>query len=92
MKKVIIQALKGYKWKIVLQLTLIAINIYLLTIPARIIGEIVDNLYNMEANKQAILTNTYYLIGICIVLLLVRLGWKYLEVYISRGFEKDIKA
>ena len=92
MKKVIIQALKGYKWKIVLQLTLIAINIYLLTIPARIIGEIVDNLYNIEANKQAILTNTYYLIGICIVLLLVRLGWKYLEVYISRGFEKDIKA
>ena len=92
MKKVIIQALKGYKWKSALQLTLIAINIYLLTIPARIIGEIVDNLYNMEANKQAILTNTYYLIGICIVLLLVRLGWKYLEVYISRGFEKDIKA
>lgn len=92
MKKVIIQALKNYKWKLLLQLTLIAINIYLLTIPAKIIGEIVDNLYNIEANKQAIMTNTYYLIAICIVLLLVRVSWKYLETYISRGFEKDIKA
>lgn len=91
MKKVIIQALMNLKWKIVAQLTLIAINIYLLTYPAKIIGEIVDDLYNIETNKQAILNNTYYLIGICIVLLLVRLGWKYLEGYVSRESEKDIK-
>ena len=92
MKKVIIQALKGYKWKIVLQLTLIAINIYLLTIPARIIGEIVDNLYDIEANRQTILNNIYSLLGICAVYLVTRIVWKYLETYISRGFEKDIKA
>lgn len=48
-------------------------------------------LYDMETNKQEILNNTYYLIGICIVLLLVRITWKYFETYISRGFEKDIK-
>lgn len=48
-------------------------------------------LYDMEANKQEILNNTYYLLGICIVLLLVRITWKYFETYISRGFEKDIK-
>ncbi len=92
MKKVIIDTLKGYKWKIALMLILIVINIYLLTCPAKIIGDIIDDLYDIEANKQAILNNTYYLMGICVLYLLVRLGWKYCEVYISRGFEKDIKA
>lgn len=48
-------------------------------------------LYDVEANKQNILNNTYYLLGVCIVLLVVRLAWKYYECYISRGFEKDIK-
>ena len=91
MKKVIIDTIKGYKWKILLQLVLLAVNIYLLTCPARIIGSIVDQLYDMEANKQAILVNTYYLLGICVLYLLVRLGWKYYETYISRGFERDIK-
>ena len=91
MKKVIIDTLKGYKWKILLQLLLLAVNIYLLTCPAKIIGNIIDQLYDMEANKQAILVSTYYLLGICVLYLLVRLGWKYYETYISRGFERDIK-
>ena len=73
-------------------LILIVMNIYLLTCPAKIIGNIIDDLYNIEVNKQAILNNTYYLLGIGVVYLLVRLGWKYYETYISRGFEKDIKA
>ncbi len=91
MKKVIIEALKGYRWKIVLQVILLAVNTYLLTCPPLIIGKIIDNLYDIEANKQIILKDTYYLLGICVVYLLVRLAWKYLETYISRGFEKDIK-
>lgn len=91
MKKVIIDALKGYKWKILLQVILLSINTYLLTCPPLIIGKIIDNLYDIEANKQIILNDTYYLLGICAVYLLVRLAWKYLETYISRGFEKDIK-
>ena len=73
MKKVIIDALKGYKWKIVLQFTISAINIYLLTYPAIIVGNIIDHLYDIEANKQIILKDTYYLLGICIVLLFVRM-------------------
>lgn len=92
MKRVIIVALKGYKWKILVQLILLAINIYLLTCPARIIGDIVDKLYDIEANKQIIMNSTYYLLGICVLYLLVRLGWKYLETYISRGVERDIKT
>lgn len=92
MKKVIIEALKGYRWKIVLQVILLAVNTYLLTCPPLIIGKIIDNLYDIEANKQIILKDTYYLLGICVVYLLVRLAWKYLEAYINRGFERDIKA
>lgn len=90
MKKVIIEALKGYKWKITLQLILLIINVYLLICPAKIIGNIIDQSYNIEANKQAIINNIGILLGICIIYLLVRLAWKYLETYISRGFERDI--
>lgn len=91
MKKVIIEALKGYKWQIPIHIILIGINIYLLAIPAKIIGNIIDLLYDVELNRQAILNNTYYLLGSCIVLLVVRMCWKYLETYISRGVERDIK-
>lgn len=92
MKKVIIDTLKTYQWKIVLQLLLLIVDIYLLTCPAKIIGNIIDNLYDIEANRQIILNNLYYLLGICVIYLLIRVIWKYLETYISRGFERDIKA
>lgn len=92
MKKIIIETLKKYKWKIVIMLVLLAVSEYILTCPAKIIGKIIDNLYNVEANKQAILNGTYYLLGICVAYFFIRLCWKYLEVYISRGFEKDIKT
>lgn len=91
MKKVIIDSLKNYKWRILLQIILLGINIYLLTYPPKIIGEIVDMLYDLDSNKQNILNSTYYLLGICIVLLIVRVIWKYFECNISRGFERDIK-
>lgn len=91
MKKVIIDAIKKYKWRILLQTIFLGINIYLLTLPPQIIGNIVDMLYDIDTNKQNILNNTYYLLGICIILLVVRNIWKYLETNISRGFERDIK-
>ena len=71
MKKVIIDILKKYKLRILLQITFIGINIYLLTYPPKIIGQIVDMLYDLQINKQKILNSTYYLIGICIILLIV---------------------
>ncbi len=91
MKKVIIDILKKYKLRILLQITFIGINIYLLTYPPKIIGQIVDMLYDLQINKQKILNSTYYLIGICIILLIVRVIWKYFETNISRGFERDLK-
>ena len=91
MKKVIIDSLKKYKLTSLIHFIFIGLNIYLLTYPAKIIGDIVDMLYNIEANKQNIQNNIYYLLGICVVLLIVRIVWKYTETIISRGFERDIK-
>lgn len=91
MKKMMIELIKSYKWNMLLQLIFIAINIYLLTYPPKIIGKIVDMLYNLDDNKENILKGTYYLLGICVILLFVRLIWKYYEIYINRRFEKDLK-
>lgn len=55
MKKEIIDILKKYKIRILLQIAFIGLNIYLLTYPPKIIGDIVDMLYNLDANKQNIL-------------------------------------
>ncbi len=92
MKKVIIDSLKKYKFSSLIHFVFIGLNIYLLTIPAKIIGDIVDMLYDIEANRQNIMNNIYFLLGICVVLLSVRIVWKYTETVISRGFERDIKV
>lgn len=91
MKKVIIDTLKNYKWRILTQIIFLGIYIYLLTYPAKVTGDIVDMLYNLDENKQNILNSTYYLLGICIILLVIRIIWKYFETNISRGFERDVK-
>ena len=92
MKKVIIDSLKNYKLVSFIHFIFIGLNIYLLTYPAKIIGNIVDMLYDIETNKQNIINNIYYLLVMCVVLLLVRIVWKYTETVISRGFERDIKV
>ncbi len=91
MKQIIIKSLKGYKWKILLQVTLICINMYLITYTPKIIGRIIDLLYDIPNNKTQIINYTYFLLGMCILIMIVRVSWKYYEGYISRGFEKDIK-
>ena len=91
MKKVLIKILKKYKLTTFLTVFFIMLNMYFLTYPPKIIGKIVDLLYNIEANKEQIITYTFYLLGICIILLLVRMPWRWLVAYIPRSIEKDIK-
>lgn len=91
MKKVLIDAIKKYKWSCILQIVLIGINMYLLTFPSKIIGQIIDLLYDIGSNKEKILAYTFYLIGIVILLLFVRTPWRYLSGYIPRSIEKEIK-
>lgn len=91
MKKLIIKLIKKYKIQIFLMIFFIALNIYFATYPPKIIGEIVDLLYNIEVNQELIIKSTIYLLGISLVLSAVRMPWRWLSGYIPRSFEKDIK-
>lgn len=91
MKKIILNAIRKNKWRYLTQIMFMMANIYLLTIPAEIIGKIVDLLYDVANNKQEIMQQTYILLGIVLALLVIRVVWKYYETYLSRYIEKDIK-
>lgn len=91
MRDVLIKIIKKYKFYAFIQISLIILNIYLLTIPPKIIGYIVDLLYDIEKNKIQIVHNTYYLIGVCILILIVRTIWKFYDTYIPRSVEKELK-
>ncbi len=91
MKKVIINILKKYKWTFLITVLFIILNMYLSTYPSKIVGWIIDQLYNIEANKQGILNNIWYLLLAALGLLLTRLPWRTLVTYLARSFEKDLK-
>lgn len=91
MKKTIIDILKKCKWLLLILVIFVVINMYVVTLPAKIIGWIIDLLYDIEGNKIEILNNVSYLIFISIVLLFVRLPWRSLSTYISRTFEMMLK-
>ena len=55
MKNIILNALKRCKWIILFEIIFIIINILLTTYPAKIIGEIIDLMYNMDELKNVII-------------------------------------
>ena len=91
MKKIMLKIANRYKLQAFLQVFFIMLNIYFLTYPPKIIGTIIDLLYDIEANKDLIVQNIFYLIGITIVLLIVRLPWRWLAGYVPRSVERDLK-
>lgn len=91
MKKILSKIMKQYWIAMILQVIFIGLNIYFLTYPPKIIGKIIDLLYNMESNYDVIVANVWYLIGVCIILLLVRMPWRWITGYIPRSIERDLK-
>lgn len=91
MKKIVLDILNDNKIGLFIQTLFIGINIYLLTIPAQIIGKIINLLNNIDANKDQIINNAIYLIIMCIIILIVRMIWKYYETKNNRAFEKALK-
>ncbi len=69
----------------------ITINMYILTLPAKIIGNVIDLMSNIEQNKQEIIFSLFYLIGTVILYLFTRLPWRALATYTSRSFERELK-
>ena len=83
--------LKKYKLHIAIIWILITINMYLLTFPPKIIGNIVDLLYHIDVNKNLIMKQTIYLIITSVGLLVIRIPWRYGVGMVTRSFERDIK-
>ena len=91
MKKILSKIVKRYWFAILLQVIFIGLNIYFLTYPPKIIGNIIDLLYDLEANRDAIMMQVWYLLGSCIILLGVRMPWRWLVGYVPRSIERDLK-
>lgn len=91
MKKLLISIYKKLALKIVVIITLVAVNVYLLTYPSKVLGKIIDLLSNIEQNKQLIIQNIILLLIASIVTVIVRIVWKYLLAITTRQVEKDLK-
>ena len=91
MKKLLTKLLKKHVFLILIELILITVNIYLLTVPSKILGQIIDLLYNVDANKNTIMQTILYLLLMCILLLISRVSWKMIDAKISRNMVKMIR-
>ena len=91
MKKLLTKLLKKHVFLILIELILITVNIYLLTVPSKILGQIIDLLYNVDANKNTIMQTILYLLLMCILLLISRVSWKMIDAKISRNMMKMIR-
>lgn len=91
MKKILIKLFKKHSVLLVIELILISINIYLLTVPSKVLGKIIDLLYQIESNKTQILQASYFLLAMCILLLISRVTWKMIDAKISRNIVKKLR-
>lgn len=91
MKKIILRFLKKHYLYIIIQTIFIFLNIYLATYPAKIIGNLVDLLYDIPATQELIIQNIIYLLLVSAGLLLVRFPWRFWVTYNARALEKETK-
>lgn len=90
-KKIVLRFLKKHYLYIIIQTIFIFLNIYFATYPAKIIGNLVDLLYDIPTNQSMIIQNIIYLLLVSIGLLLVRFPWRFLVTYNSRSLERETK-
>lgn len=91
MQKIIKQSLKKYIKHIIVVAIFIAINMYIVTLPSKIIGQIIDLMPNLDVNKMQITKYVIFLILVVLAAFIARLPWRSLATYIARSFEKDMK-
>lgn len=91
MKKIIQALFKKYIFLMLIEITIIAMNVYLLTVPSEILGKIIDLLYNLDENKQTIINTVASLLGVCVGILIVRVSWKMLDAKIAREIVKSLR-
>lgn len=91
MKDILISIYKKLSIKMILVVTMVAINVYLLTYPSKVLGNIIDLLSNIEANKAEILELIVKLLIASVILIIIRVIWKFTLAVITRTVEKDLR-
>ena len=91
MKNLLISIYKKLTLKMIIIITLVAVNVYLLTYPSKVLGKIIDLLSNIDQNKELIINHIIALLASSILMLVVRIVWKYLLAITTRQVEKDLR-
>ena len=91
MKKVLKEIVYKNKFNLLIEATFIVIQIFLLVLPSKILGEIINYLYNIEEYQNQIYISITVFVGIYILILLTRLIWKRLDFKIYLNILKDLK-
>lgn len=91
MKNLLISIYKKLTLKMIVIITLVAVNVYLLTYPSKVLGKIIDLLSNITQNKELIINHIIALLAASILMLIVRIIWKYLLAITTRQVEKDLR-
>ena len=91
MKNLLISIYKKLTLKMIIIITLVAVNVYLLTYPSKVLGKIIDLLSNIDQNRDLIINHIIALLAASILMLVVRIVWKYLLAITTRQVEKDLR-
>ena len=91
MKQELIKSLKKYKWKILIEIILIVFCVIFIAYPSKLIGKMVDLLYNAEMNKTEIIKSVIQLLFVSLVIIVTRIAWKILDFRINIYIDKDIR-
>ncbi len=91
MKKLLISIYKKLTLKMISIICLVAINVYLLTYPSKVLGKIIDLLSNIDQNKSIIINHIIKLLVVSIFIVIVRIVWKYLLAITTRQVEKGLR-
>lgn len=87
MKKELIKSLKKYKWQILIEIILIIISVIFIAYPSKIVGRMIDLLYNAESNIKSIVQ----LLSVSIGVLITRVLWKNLDFRLNVYIDKDLR-
>ena len=91
MKTERLNTLKKYKWQILIEIIRIVISVIFIAYPSKIVGKMIDLLYNAESNKSEIIKSIVQLLSISIGFLITRVLWKNLDFRINIYIDKDLK-
>ena len=91
MKKELIKSLKKYKWQILIEIILIVISVIFIAYPSKIVGRMIDLLYNAESNKSEIIKSIVQLLSVSIGVLITRVLWKNLDFRLNVYIDKDLR-